>query len=393
MIRNLTKALLLFATLGSIVASACAQGNPQPLPPPTTNNQDWVIYCWNPLVTKDPYSTDWGAEWQYDSLFGAVQGVSGTVTFDTCFPTVVTLPMAGRLGFFVGVDTAQTLPNGQPNPDYLIGGSIQDNLAGTPVDDGLGLTWGSYTGVSGNFSIAKLMVGSTTSTTVTSAYFGSAAIDTAYFGASDRYFVCESTMLNFRVSCRVDVIGDAARVQWTLTNTQTTVAPTVGLWFGQWVYMFGPQGIHSADYVTAPGLVPMNVDSSFAAIPNTAASPPQLALPPYVDYGMYQSWAYGLQIVLQPTPQIPDQTPCDSIDIGKNGFLLGSMTASDGAMPDVLLPDTYFDYEGSGEDAYIQKWNPAAVGESGSGTSATRTIVAYYRSTWSTSDYAKPYSV
>jgi len=112
-------------------------------------------------------------------------------------------------------------------------------------------------------------------------------------------------------------------------------------------------------------------------------------MPPYLNYGADQSLAYGLQIVLQPSSQIPDQTPADSIDVGKNGFLLGSMTASDGAMPDALLPDTPMI---NGDDAYIEKWNPTQVGAAGSGTEV-RTIVAYYRSTWSTSDYAKPYSV
>jgi len=42
-------------------------------------------------------------------------------------------------------------------------------------------------------------------------------------------------------------------------------------------------------------------------------------------------------------------------------------------------------------DAYIQKWNATPVGALGSGTEK-RVIVAYYRTTWGVSDYAKPYS-
>ena len=389
--RNLLKALLLSAVAGGFAATGAAQKNPLIFPPPTQQNQDWVLVCLDPKSTTSPYSTDYGLEYQYNALFGAVMGVSGTVRYDFCYPAVVTMQMSGRLGFFQGADQNAALPNG---------GSTQDNLAGTPIDDALGLTWGTYTGVSGNCAVAKLQVGTATTAAKGANYFGQGGLDTAYWGASDRYFIGECTESNFRMQLRVDVIGDAARCQWTLTNTQATAA-TVGLWFGQWVYMFGPQGPHSADYVTAPGIKPLSTDTRFVRNANAAATnPAELEMPPYMNFGMYQSWAHGLQVVLQPSAQIPDQTTCDGIDIGKNGRLIGDPTASDGAMQDVLMPDTFFDnmhYETTGGEitastAYVQKWNATPVGPAGGGADS-RTIVAYYRTTWGKSDYAKPYSV
>jgi len=389
--RNHFKALLLSAVACGVAANAAAQKNPLVFPPPTTTNQDWIAFCFDPKDTTSPYSTDYGIEYQYDALFGAVMGASGTARFDFCWPTHTTVNMPGRLGFFEGADQNAALPNG---------GSTQDNLAGTPIDDALGLTYGTYTGVGGNAAVAKLRVGTPTTAAKGANFFGQGGLDTFYWGASDRYFIGECTESNFRMQLRVDVIGDAARCQWTLTNTQATAA-TVGLWFGQWVYMFGPQGTHSADFVTAPGLKPLSTDTRFVRNANSAATnPAELEMPPYMNFGMYQSWAYGLQVVLQPNAQIPDQTLCDGIDIGKNSFLLGPSGGNGGEMPDSLLPDTFFDdlhYETFGGDlgastAYVQKWDATPVGPAGGGAD-TRVIVAYYRTTWGTSDYAKPYSV
>jgi hypothetical protein len=128
--RNFKKALLLFGFTAGVCTSAMAN--------------DWVQDCIDPASTTPPYSTDWGINSVYNDLFGAVMGVSGTVNYSKyCFPpNGITIPMAGRIGFGVGFT-----------------GSTQDNLNGSPVDDFMGLTFGMYTGVAGNFSIAKIFVG------------------------------------------------------------------------------------------------------------------------------------------------------------------------------------------------------------------------------------------
>jgi len=408
--RNYQKALLLLGAMGGLGTTASAQLANLPVwlpgPPVTALNNtalstlDWVINCEDPKSTTSPYSTDYGIEFQYDSLFGAVMGVQGTVNYSKyCWTNGLTIPVAGRLGFFVGTDDNTNQLNGQANPNYGYGGTSQDRLAGTIIDDGLGLTMGTYSGVGGNWAIAKIFQGPTTAgAKPTGSYFGSSTIDTAYWGASDRYFVCESTNGSVRAIVRVDVIGDAARIDWKFENTSTAAAQ-IGLWFGQWVEFNGVQGAYSPDYITMPGYRPVNTDTRFANVPvNAPGDPiPQLQQGAYLNFGMYQSWAHGLQIVLQANAFGTDQTQVDSIDVGKNTWLLGSMTASDGAMPDLMISDTTFLLGGLnvlGADAYIEKWNPTpVVAYDGTGIDDTREIVAYYRGTWSTSDYAPPYSV
>lgn len=411
--RNYLRALLPIGIFGVLATGAMGQVNPLPFPPPNVNTNnlglDWVLDCVDPTSTTSPYSTDWGIEYQYDQLFGAVMGVLGTVNFSKyCFPpSGVTLDMPGRVGFYIGTDPYPLQTNGLADPFYGTGGSRQDNISGQVVDDGMGLTFGSYTGVSGNFSIANIVQvtttagtnGGTTTTATKKEFFGKNGILDAWWGASDRYFIgtCQ-TSFNVYVGLRVDIIGDTARCQWEMQNLADTTNTALGLWFGQWILFLSDQGPHTADYVTVPGLKPLNTDTRFTLNPNANATVPELPLPPYVNYGLDQSWDYGLQIVLSPTPQIPDQTQAVGIDIGKNGFLLGSMTANDGAMPDVVEPDTPFL---NGADAFVEKFPAVPVGaytgttisppfNSAVGTD-TATVVAYYRSTWSYGQYATPY--
>ena len=150
-----------------------------------------------------------------------------------------------------------------------------------------------------------------------------------------------------------------------MTNQQATAA-TISMWFGQWVTMYpessplgaGGFGPYPADWTVAPGVKPILTDTRFEATPNlNATDPPERNMPAYLDYGMDQSLAYGLRIVLQPSAQIPDQEPCVGLDVGNPGFLLGSETASDGKMPDVLLTDDVILPGGfPGDNAYIEKF-------------------------------------
>lgn len=407
--RNHFKALLVLGVVSSLVGVAHGQSQVlPPFPPPNFWTDpfglDWVEDCRDPTSTTSPYSTDWAVPAEYDSMFGASVGLSGTVNFSKyCFgPSGITLPVQGRVGFFIGTDPNLLNVDGTPNPNYGKGGSFQDDLAGIGIDDGLTLTFGGYTGVAGNFSIANIVqstttastTGGTSTTTTKMEYYGKNAIDTFYAGLSNRYFVTESTAsLGARVILQVDILGDCAKLTWQIQNTQTATNIGLGLWFGQWVYMQGVQGPYSANYVTVPGMRPMNSDTRFELAPKANQAVPENPLPPYVDFGMYQSWAYGLQVVLSPTTQIPDQTQADGLDIGAwaaINYLIDSPTATDGVMTDYLNPDTGIL---DGADGYIEKFQPKTVatysGNAPGGTD-TRTIVAYYRSTWSTASYATP---
>lgn len=352
---------------------------------------DDVIQCIDPTSTSSPYSNDFNFISQYDDLMGITVGLAGTVNFSkVCFPpNGITLHTAGRIGFYGGPV-----------------GSVQDTAyGGQPIDNGLLMTFGGLTGVSGNYGYAVTERQDVGATTRTRTAFGKNAIDEYFSGASDRYFVVGSTNDNIRITLRVDTLGDTNRLQWTLSNQG--VAANIGLDFGQWVYLESPGNPivswppgnplgTGSNFVDVPGYKPVTTDHRFArdTTDQTVNDPefPTSPIPANVNFGITQSHAYGLSIPLSATPAIPDQTPVDIIDIGKIGigWLLGGNAGDDTPMPRYdfkspkpLLGDTSFGTFGS----YVQRWfqKPVAAGES-------RVINAYYRTTWGVSDYDRPYS-
>ncbi|AIE84628.1 hypothetical protein OP10G_1260 [Fimbriimonas ginsengisoli Gsoil 348] len=336
------------------------------------------ILCLDPTVTPpvDPYSTDYGAQLDWNDLFGTFLGVQGTVGYSKfCFPpNGITINVAGRVGFMYGKL-----------------GSVQDTAyGGDPIDDWLGLTMGMYDGVGGNWGYAKSVRQEGTAAP-TRTLFGQNAIDTTYYGASDRYFVGESTNDNIRISLRVDIKGDTSRLTWTMTNTGPQA--NIGLEFGQWVEMLAPSlgDFIGTTFVEVPGFRPLHTDHRFRRDPNlNATSPHENPMPPYANFGMTQSLAYGLKVPTMADPSIPDQTPVDILDIGKAGFLLGIETGNSTPMPAAystpspILEDTSI----FPDVGYVQRWLPQLTNQN-----EQRIITAYYRSTWGVSDYAKPYAV
>jgi len=358
--RNFTKATIVGLTALAGVGSAMAQFE---LPP-----DGLPEYCWvaaNPLYGSPPVI--WEFDW--DDLFGVVIGVNGTVTYDTgCYNPAFTQTLKGRIGFWGGRT-----------------GSVQDiAYGGSPIDDWLGITFGSYFGVAGNKGYAKTIRNDGTNDTRT--LFGQ-NIDTAYYGASDRYWVVEGTNDNIRIHLRGDVMGDTARLEWTLTNQGASAS--IGLDFGNTIDFFSPYigAFVPCSFIEVPGYRPLLTDHRFARQPNLASIPRQNAMPPYANFGITQSLAYGIQVPTMANSSIPDQTPVDILDIGKSGFLLGLQTADDTPMPPytangVILEDTSIT-----QAAFVQRWLPQTVNQNDS-----RVITAYYKTTWGVSDYAKPYS-
>ncbi|MGV3614335.1 MAG: hypothetical protein ACO1SV_03275 [Fimbriimonas sp.] len=303
--------------------------------------------------------------------------------------------MAGRIGFAIGRV-----------------GSIQDiAVEGQPIDDDLQLQSGMPF-IGGNWGYAKI-VRQNDAGELNFTNFGSDDNVDGYFtGASDRYSVVIDSIDNeWEVELRADLIGDAARLRWQIQNLSDE-SSRLGLWFGQWVVGMGPttqsqlgQGMH---YVRVPGRRPLQVDTRFARNPSSGVFPIENPMPDKIDFGLTQSWAYGLQVINLPTEgansALNDQTPVDGLDVGDAGVfrspsLLGPMFAGNGRPMSPtysrLWPDVFFTApansiipDGSG---YIQKWDPQPVGD-GDDPNRFRTIVAYYKSTTGTSDYAKPYS-
>lgn len=360
---NLRKVVGGFLYLAIPVAGALGQG--------------WEI-CINPDAMP-PRSNDFAAEPIFNDLMMATVGFSGTSSFfgpnSVCTTqTAETVNVRGRIGFAVGSQ-----------------GSIQ-----SAFDNNMQLTFGMPETPGGTWSYAMVTTLDPTSGARTKTLFGQNAMNLAFVGASDRYAYVESVSDGVRVRCRVDVIGDAARIQWRLTNEGAT--RPVGLWFGQWIGIFSdqvdpatggsvasgwPALADKAPYIVVPGQKPALIDTRWIRTqdPNN--------FPAYVDFNYGQTTPYGLRVENGPTPSTTnpqtgqsDATQAAEFVVGNAGLLLGAFSGGDGTMPDVIIPDTII-----GSTGYIQKFAEQNV-VSGS----QRIITHYFRSTWGQSSYTLPYT-
>ena len=228
-------------------------------------------------------------------------------------PTALHANPAGRDGFYYGSE-----------------GSGQ-----TTFDDNLILTMGMPLEPMGTFGYA------TTVEDGTRTLFGSSAISLAFVGESDHYMVHESTNGNVHIRMQVDIIGDAARIEWLLTNTDTANPHNIGLWTGHWINMLsnepdatgaqqsgstGPGvGLFAKEgYVVVPGIKPPFTDIRFERNVNPAT------FPQWVNFNFGQSTAYGMRIENGSTEATVDlfgqseTEEASEIVLGKHGFLLGA---------------------------------------------------------------------
>lgn len=379
------------AGLGLAVTKAQAQAD-------WPNDQDFVVICDDISTTNAKFSDDFAAARLRNDLFGATVGLSGTAEFECFGDTAFNANVGGRIGFQVGRI-----------------GSIQDLAAeGTEIDDDLMLTFGMPRAPGANWGYAKIVSQATDGTLTFTSFVDDDAIDTFYYGASDRYFYCQDTADDVLVTLRLDLLGDAARLDWTLENLSED-ARGLGLWFGQWVVGLGPQGLQGMAYVNVPGQRPLNTDTRFANDVNRIVPAPLSSevtandyMPDHVDFGISQSWAYGLQIINSPTTgsdsAFPDQTQVDTLDIGgavqRSPSLLGIINDNSRPMSptfsylwgkDVRFIESGGDPQDTG---FIQRWNPVTVqGTTAAAAQRVRNIVAYYKSTTGNSNYAMPYNV
>jgi hypothetical protein len=361
--RNLSKATMVGLATMAGLGSAMAQQFPP---------AGWPEFCAIGTSLTQIYSIPYTGQLDWSDLFGVFMGTGGQVTYGTnCYTNNVTLDNQGRIGFMIGSE-----------------GSVQDTAyGGSEIDNWLYLTMGMPIGVAGNFGYAKSVRQEGTTAAVRTG-FGANAIDTTYFGASDRYFVGETTNDNIRISLRVDIMGDTGRLQWTMTNQGPQA--NIGLEFGQVVTFFSPSFISDANFIDVPGYRPIQTDKRFVRNPNlSATSPHENPMPPYANFGVTQSLAYGLSVPTMATSNIPDQTPVDILDIGKSGFLLGPQPGNTMPMPAAYsTPSPILEDTPIGEAAYVQRWLPVLTNQN-----ENRIITAYYRTTWGVSDYQKPYSI
>ncbi len=333
----------------------------------------WEI-CIDPQ-NNTPYSNPYGIGSVANDLMVATMGFTGTVTYGgsqgPCFSPAITANVRGRIGFQIGPT-----------------GSMQ-----TPFDDNLILSFGMPFSPGGAWSYATTNVLDPATGARTKTLFGANALNLAFVGASHRYIYGETVNDGVRARCRIDVIGDAARIQWTLTNEGAT--RPIGIWFGQWLEMIagspdpatGAQFVGEAfgdklPYVTLPGQKPVLTDRRLIR------SQDPTNFPSWFAFNFSQTSPYGLKVENGPTPSTTnpttgqsDATQASEVVFGVRNFLLGAPSGGDNNFPDVIIPDTF---AGS---TYIQKFAEQSVNSGGS-----RVITHYFRSTWGQSNYVLPYT-
>ncbi|HEY0865791.1 MAG TPA: hypothetical protein VGE01_00335 [Fimbriimonas sp.] len=328
----------------------------------------WTPFCYPPN-NDNPLSDDWNVYYRQTDLFGVFLGISGTTAFGPqCWPpNGGNVEHQGRIGFSIGVT-----------------GSIQDDQLGQPIDNQLRLNYGMPLAMGAVWGYAMFVDEEGAKTA-----FGDNAMENSWVGASNRYFYADTTNDNVKIRLRVDLIGDAARLQWTLQGTDAETRQW-SHWFGQWVTMLSRQGPANAAFINVPGRRPLRTDQRFVRSDN-----PSL-FPETVSFGMTQELAYGLQIINGPNEMTSDDTGLNSdqsvveeLAIGKAGFLLGGPFTNDMAMPDAIVPDTFI----GGNTAYIQKFRTATIPPaSAPANSVQPQWVSYYKSTTGVSNYALPYT-
>lgn len=343
----------------------------------------WDGVCIDPKNMM-PYSIPFGTDNVSNDLFSATVGVVGTVTYGgamgPCFVPANTINVSGRIGFAIGAV-----------------GSVQSSF-----DDLLNLTFGMPISPGGSWNDAEIIIDGAQT------MYGSVAPTTHFHGASDNYVYQEGLYGKIRVQLRIDVIGDAARVDWTLVNTDTA-SHTLGLWFGQAVSMLaqsadpvtGAQfsgaltaGGGAADkpaYMFVPGKRPPTTEQRYIKAQDPAG------FPLFVDFCFGQDKGYGLHVDLGPTLATSDDTgsnsdatSADEMALGDESFLFRGNSGGDGALRDHMFGPNNGpgDVTITGEPGYIQKFGSQTVP-----AGASRKIVQYFHSTWSVSNYSRPYSV
>jgi hypothetical protein len=382
MVRNLSRffSIAAMAALGAGFASAQA---------------GWLI-CTDPANTT-AFSNDFGmGSPGHSPLMNVNVGEGGTWTVgntdDTngieCYDPSFASQTSGRFAFYIGNE-----------------GSIQTEFDqfmvlnfGSPIP---GNTWG-YAALNKNGNLTK---------------FGTGGWNLFFSGgASDRYMIADTILDNARVQLYIDLIGDAVRMEWQLTNLDTVPA-ALTMWFGLWVAML-PEGggdfkgwTNNGDPAFFPYITYDNGERpTILETRWTKAGDPSI-FPNAFNFNYSQELPYGFRIENGPSQATTDlETGLPEENLGRaNEFVLGiqgeaasgvALLGDDASDADSTFPDTTFpprvtrpgitqsDLVYLQNPAFIQKFEPRNVGGG-----QTRTLVHYIRSTWALSNYAPPYSM
>jgi hypothetical protein len=451
---SLQKALLV-----SMLAMGGAISTLGQVAPVNSGGYDWDDHCIDPNSTSSTtstYTANFGTYLLEDSMFCAGLGISGMDSYyKTCNPSDVAgniaVNVAGRVGFANGPfgsiqddfrlangDSAVNMDNGATfnyAMNTLTDPTLDENEPYTFTYDGGGLC------TSGNgWSFADITTAPSTTGTVTQNCFSSGTLVSFIEGTSNRYARVEYLNSNIDGILYVDLIGDAARLTWELTNTATS-SNYIGLYFSQWPYIVGGYSGNNYEniadnstffygapntqgwvtpnnnyepYVYVPASVPIREETRLVRSKSPSTFPAYVDITGGLPSGLNGATtsnvpvspqqAPGMELVLSPTTNVEDangqsdMTPVDEFVIGDvvntlAGF--GSVTAP--KVNDVIVPDVEpggevqtFDGEtfvGEPSLSYTEKWYPSLVQPG-----ATRTIISYYRSIWGDSNYSSGYA-
>lgn len=355
--------------------------------------QGWTLECIDLRDENLGESDDYNIGGIGSNLIVARIGLSGTVTYGSdqgpCYaPTAVTHDAPG--GFAFGSGSV---------------GSIQSTF-----DNNLAYTFGFPRYPVNDHSYA-MIVKSDDPTTVPTDRFGTGGLNGYFVGASFRYFVAIWRDGEVNVNLRVDVIADAARMQWDITNLQNEQVG-IGMWFTAYCAMrtrnpgvTDSNGFNQANsplftntgnqkftadrfvgYTFTPNAKPLRTERHwFRSKPN---------YPEYVNFQFGQSEPYGLRIETGPRDPNKDQTAVDEVLIGNYGDTIGPGLLQNGHQPSPRNRVFLGSYEQEEADillretSFIQIFHPRPVEAGG-----TRQIVNYMKSAWSIGDYNFPYAV
>lgn len=334
---------------------------------------NWGSVCVDPMNMM-PRTNDHNVGRIGNDLMVIGLGLSGSVTYGgengPCFNPAVTIPIAGNFAINIG-------------PQGSIHQTSQDFQ-----DDGMAVTFGAFQDPA--WCYAAISKGGERTR------WGAGGFSEFFVGFSNRYMRATQTVANVRAQLQIEVVADAIRFRWNLTNLDTADA-NIGLWFGGAVAMLvgGGQSFTGdistgfggfpgkGTYVFLPNQRPPNTDISFDKNLNPAT------FPAYADLCFGQTDAFGIRVENESsaaTSDVAENQPAiaDRFWIGKNTFLLGAVDATDAAFPVAMLPDTTYQRNSAFVQAFPEQVVPAGQ---------SIQILHYVRSTWGTSDYKLPYGV
>lgn len=351
----------------------------------------WANECIDPANTT-PRTPDYNFEFIGNGLLTVLLGRSGAVTYGgtagPCYGGAFSAEAAGRFAFSVGnLGSTQS--------------TFDDNMSLTP----------NFPDVGGDYSYASIV------TNNGSVLFGDGnTLDLLTIPLGKREIQAAFTASNnVRANLVLQVIGDAAKFTWRLTNTGES--QRVGLRFANYVGLRSNETDISGNNQAGSLLgtrsgVAKDVDNYVALITVPSGRPVRternylrnsINFPSAVNVEFGQSFPYGMRFENTSSGSFPDHTQVDQFQIGNYGGRAGLTNSLAGIIQgNTIRPRTATDtspdqrdpllFPGIAvEESNLNKINEVCVVQGFApitlAQNATRTIVHYVKSPWGIGNY------